>query len=494
MLALRRYITTFSGFDRDARLFLLTTLVAGAAVSLFWIDFNLYLAALGLPASTIGLIATAGSLASAVTALPASLLSDRFGRRYGMVVGVVLMAAAFLGLIFARAELALFVLAAMYGAGQQILFVTQVPFLTERSRPEHRNELFALQSAVMTGTSIAAALLGGLVAAVVGAVAGVGAESPESYRALLLLMFGLALVALATLFLLRDDRRGVIALDPAPATPAEGAADPAVAVRDATAASALPVEATAALLLEGMADQALEPPSGSRLGGLARRGLARGGIRVRDPGLMARLLLPGFLISLGAGQVIPFLNLYVQRKFGLDLASINAVFAITSFGTVVAILIQPALARRFGKIGSIVIVQGFSIPFIIVLGFSPLLWTVVIAMAVRNSLMNAANPILNAFAMERVPSSERALLAGAMSLLWALGWVIAGPFYSLLQATLGFDRGYTVNFIVITVLYTTATSLYWYWFRHTEAEERPGRVAVDEPGSRALTPAEARES
>jgi MFS family permease len=92
-------------------------------------------------------------------------------------------------------------------------------------------------------------------------------------------------------------------------------------------------------------------------------------------------------------------------------------------------------------------------------------------MAVRNSLMNAGNPILNAFAMERVQPGERALLAGTMSLLWSLGWVIAGPFYSVLQATLGFDLGYTVNFIVIIVLYSTATSLYWLWFRHAEADD-----------------------
>ena len=43
-------------FHRDARLFLLTTFVAGAALSLYWIDFNLYLASLGLSTATIGLV------------------------------------------------------------------------------------------------------------------------------------------------------------------------------------------------------------------------------------------------------------------------------------------------------------------------------------------------------------------------------------------------------------------------------------------------------
>ena len=89
-----------------------------------------------------------------------------------------------------------------------------------------------------------------------------------------------------------------------------------------------------------------------------RRSRTRFGITVLDRGLFVRLLVPGLLISIGAGQVIPFLNLFVQGKFGLDLAQLNAVFAVTSLGTVVAILFQPRLARRFGQITSVVIVQG----------------------------------------------------------------------------------------------------------------------------------------
>ncbi len=102
------------------------------------------------------------------------------------------------------------------------------------------------------------------------------------------------------------------------------------------------------------------------------------------------------------------------------------------------------------------------------LGFSPIFWTVAVAMAVRNSLMNAGNPIFGAFAMERVRPEERATFSAASSLLWSLGWVIAGPWYSLLQATLGFNAGYMVNFITIIVLYTIGTALYWIWFGRSE--------------------------
>jgi MFS family permease len=88
-------------------------------------------------------------------------------------------------------------------------------------------------------------------------------------------------------------------------------------------------------------------------------------------------------------------------------------------------------------------------------------------MAVRNSLMNAGNPIFSAFAMDQVSPSERATLSAAMSLLWSVGWVVGGVYYSAVQGLLGFDGGYAVDFLTIIVLYSLATSLYWRWFRHT---------------------------
>ncbi len=202
----------------------------------------------------------------------------------------------------------------------------------------------------------------------------------------------------------------------------------------------------------------------------------RFGITIRDRARFARLLLPGFLIAIGAGQVIPFLNLFIQRKFGLDLASLNAAFALTSLGTVLAILLQPAIARRLGRLPSVVAVQAASLPFLVVLGFSPLLWTVIVAMAVRNSLMNAGNPIFFAFALDHVSPAERATYSAASSLLWSVGWAVAGPWYSLLQATLGFEAGYTVNFVTIIALYTLGTGLLWLWFN--DAEPRAGRAGA----------------
>jgi MFS family permease len=414
---------TVGSFHRDARLFLVTTFVAGAALSLWWIDFNLYLSSLGLSTATIGAVSTIASVAGAIAAFPASAASDRFGRRTVIAGGIVLGLVALAGLLATEDLPLIMVFAACWAIGQQAFLVVQAPFLTEHSEPEHRNELFAVQFAIQHGTNIAAAILGGLGAVAIAGLVGLDPSGPGTYRMILVFMVVLLAASLATVALLTDDRPRVVA-GPRLVTMGEPAAFPA------------------------------DP----------RRSHALFGIVVRDRARLARLVFPGFLISIGAGQVIPFLNIFIQGKFGLDLASLNFVFAFTSLGTVAAILAQPTLARRFGQITSVVIVQAASLPFLVVLGFSPVLWMVVLAMAVRNSLMNASNPVFMAFAMEHVTPAERATLSAAISVMWQIGWVIGGAWYAVLQALLGFDGGYAVNFVTIITLYTIATALYRVWF------------------------------
>ena len=431
-------IERIRSFHRDARLFLLTTLVAGAALSLYWIDFNLYLASLGYSTATIGLVATVASTAGAITAFPASAASDRIGRRAIMAGGIAVAVLALVGLLLVDALPLIILFAAMWAIGQQSLMVVQAPFLTEHSDAEHRNELFALQAAIQTVTNVVAAALGGIVATTLAGQLGLDPNGPGTYRIILVIMAVLLIVGFATITRLTDDRPGALRSSARLRRLGEPAAFPSPMPRSRTLM----------------------------------------GVAVRDRGLFVRLLLPGFLIAVGAGQVIPFLNLFVQHRFGLDLASLNALFAFTSLGTVAAMLAQPALARRFGQITSVVIVQAASIPFLAVLGFSPVLWTVIGAMVVRNSLMNAGNPIFSAFAMERVSPVERATLAAAMSVLWQVGWVVGGGWYAALQALLGFDAGYAVNFLTVITLYSIATVLYWTWFRHTDRATVEERRAV----------------
>ncbi len=351
------------------------------------------------------------------------------------------MAAAVVGFLVVQSALAFIALGAVFGAGQEAFFVLANPYLSEHSRPEHRNELFALQAAIGNVTTVGAALAGGLLAAVVAALAGFDPAGPAAYRVVIAAMVVLLVASIGVAWRLGDDRpRRRLPADPG---------------------STFPGRST-----EPTVPQVAEEGSGVSSSGAAvgRADCRRRWFSVSNPGLFTRLLVPDFLISVGAGQCLPFINLFIQRKFGLDLATLNGAFAIAALGTAAATLLQPALARRFGQMGSVVVVQAASIPFLVVLGWVPILPLVLVALAVRNALMNAGNPILSAFAMERAHPAERATLSAAMSLAWSAGWVVGGPYYSLVQASLGFDLGYALNFVTVIVCYSIATGLYWWWF------------------------------
>ncbi|HUP83138.1 MAG TPA: hypothetical protein VM284_02995, partial [Candidatus Limnocylindria bacterium] len=93
-------------------------------------------------------------------------------------------------------------------------------------------------------------------------------------------------------------------------------------------------------------------------------------------------------------------------------------------------------------------------------------------MTVRNALMNAANPVFSAYVMGRVNPRERATITASQSMVWSIGWAIGGIYYSTVQATFGFARGYDINFVTIIAFYSTATTLYYLWFARPERNRR----------------------
>ncbi|MDQ3459391.1 MAG: MFS transporter [Deinococcota bacterium] len=202
-------------------------------------------------------------------------------------------------------------------------------------------------------------------------------------------------------------------------------------------------------------------------------GEGTGRFKLRSRALWGKLLLPQLLVSLGAGGVMPFLNLYLENKFGLSYETIGVIFAFSALATMLAMLIQPYLAKRFGKVGAIAFMQGGSLPFILILAYAPFLPLVTVALFMRGALMNAANPVFAALAMERLAEEERATFMLAQTALWNVGWALSSSISGRLQAALGL-AAFDYLFAAMLVFYALATLLYLYFFR------RPG-LATPQP-------------
>ncbi|MFN4073096.1 MAG: MFS transporter [Thermus sp.] len=147
-------------------------------------------------------------------------------------------------------------------------------------------------------------------------------------------------------------------------------------------------------------------------------------------GLWLRLFVSQAIIGFGAGLVIPFLNLYLREKFGLSYGTTGFIFALSSLATGLAMLLQPLLVGRLGKLGAIVFVQALSLPFLAVLAWVPWLPLVTVALLIRGALMNAAGPVYAVLVMDYLEEGERPgffLVEGALwSTLFALGSAASG--------------------------------------------------------------------
>jgi MFS family permease len=183
------------------------------------------------------------------------------------------------------------------------------------------------------------------------------------------------------------------------------------------------------------------------------------------PGTLGKMILPMLLTSIGAGLIMPFMNIFFRQVYGQSDATIGTIFAWGSLSMGLGLLVAPPLADRLGKIQLVVITQGLSIPFLCLLGFAPWFWLSAAAYYIRVALMNMSSPVYQTFVMEHVEPESRATVASLVSMANNFGWALSPLLSGWLQVRYGFGPPFTIT----VVLYMLSTYLYWrfFWRRQT---------------------------
>jgi MFS family permease len=195
-----------------------------------------------------------------------------------------------------------------------------------------------------------------------------------------------------------------------------------------------------------------------------------------DWGLHAKLVVPSLLIGLGAGLIIPFLNLYFRDRFGLDEAAIGLLFAAMQGFMVVSNVFGPTVSKRMGLVRGVVVTQLVSVPFMVILALSHSYPFVVGAFFLRSAMMNMNQPLASHFAMEVVPERDHAITNSLLSLAWFLAWSVSADIGGAMIERVG----YTQPLLLAAGLYVLASLLYWLFFRNVE-EGRLPRSEVEIP-------------
>jgi predicted MFS family arabinose efflux permease len=178
--------------------------------------------------------------------------------------------------------------------------------------------------------------------------------------------------------------------------------------------------------------------------------------------LTLKLAIPNLAIGLGAAILVPYFNVFFAERYRMSDAALGILFSVGSLLTGIACIIGPRLVGNLGgKVRTVVLGQGVSLLFLLLIGFSPWPWLAVIGFLVRGAMMNMVAPLFDAFALEQSHESEHGTVNSIRNLAWNVGWAV-GPYISgVVQQRYGFSP----LFVSTAVLYGIGISLTWIYFR-----------------------------
>ncbi|MGD2155314.1 MAG: MFS transporter [Anaerolineales bacterium] len=408
------YAHKVRSFRPNARLYLINVLISGVSIGVFRLLFNFYVLSLGFDEALLGKLITTSSLTALIVALPVGYVSDLLGRKRALILGGALTGFATLGMVLWPSEPVFYAMNVLSGLAQSLWSITMGPFIMENSGDEERTYLFSFGFGLQMLSGFAGNWIGGYLPTWMGNWQGVSAGDSLAYA--------WSLAAVSATFTL-----GLI---------------PLLALRR------------------------------QRNPGEERSIFAPLTYAAEHPKMLGKLVTPMLVTSIGAGLIMPFMNVFFRVVHNQPDPVIGSLFAWGSLAMGLGLLAAPALADRTGKIQVVVVTQALSVPFLILLGFAPWFWLSAAAYYVRLTLMNMSNPVYQTFVMEQVEPEARATVASLVSMAWSFGWAFSPTISGSLQVSYGFGP----PFLGTITLYVIAITLYWAFFWRGRREVVPAPV------------------
>lgn len=400
---MREYFENLKNISKNAKLFLIGGIFNGIGMSVFQLLFNLYLKDGGKTETQIGFILSAGSLGATLVAIPAAILIERLHIKHILLVTTVLASMAYIMQVyFTDISVVMFFsfLASMFIT---VYRISSAPFFMRNSTPKERIYLFSTSAALMMGSSLIGFLIGGFLPKFIRSL-NVEIGLIDSYRYSLYISILASLVSLIPFFMIHDDVK------------------------------------------------------------LKEKKNIFSRIMQYDWRLMGKLIVPKLFVGMGAGLIIPFMNLYFKNVFQQDAASIGSYFSLLQVFMFFAMMSAPLLAKRHGMLRSIVITELVSIPFMLVLALTTNLTLAVVAFIFRGTLMNMNVPISSNFEMELVKKEQQAFTNALSMLAWNGAWTISAHFGGAIIE----KHSFQYSFYITIALYLCSALSYYFFFRRVD--------------------------
>jgi MFS family permease len=424
---MRSFIQRIQQYRRDVKLFLLFTLAANVGIGMFMLIFNLYLLELDLREDYIGAFNAVHTVGIAAMSLTMGMLINRLGVWRCVTIGFVFFLLSSVLLVTVTHPELLLGLAILGGVGTAFLFVPTMPFIVDLTRTSERQGVAALSFSLSSLSLTVASLVGGFTPRGLAAILPVEAPSAAAFRYTLLLGLGIAALALIPLFRMSEQLRN--------ARPDDAAQE--------TQTGLPPL-----------------PPG-----------------RVRQHMLV--FIAVGGLMSLGAGMVFPFYNVYLS-SIGAGAGQIGLIFSVAGIAAAILGLGSPYLASRFGAQTAVVMVRLAPLPLFAIMIFFPVLSIAVLAHVIRTASINMGWPIDSSYIAGVLPARARTAVFGYRSGAWSIGYALA----ALVGGNVIVRFGYGVTFAGYVLFMLVAMGLFFTYFSRYSptravASQVPAQPLVD---------------
>ena len=326
------------------------------AVGFLQVIISAWLPTVGFTALQAGFLISVQGIVAILTAVPAGILSDVYGRRSLLISGAFVGTAAFLIIGLDLSFVPLVVASVLLGYAEGATVGTWNALLADMTDLSARNKVFSLSYVMITIAS------------------GVGLALPGAFPYLE------GLLSIGSYAIHRD-----------------------ALVLVAIASGVSPV--TISLLLIGYVET--HNPS-RRWGGL------------RNLRTLAKLGFVGGAIGFGAGFIVPLIGTWFLYRFGVGDSYSGPLLALSDILIGLAAFASPRLAAKYGRMNAIMLTTGSSMVFMLAMAFLPNVFLAGAFYVVRSSLMNMSNPLLDSFSMSIFPPEQRGLVSGLTNTIFRL--------------------------------------------------------------------------
>lgn len=182
--------------------------------------------------------------------------------------------------------------------------------------------------------------------------------------------------------------------------------------------------------------------------------------------LILRAIIPTFIIAIGAGLTIPFINLFFFHSFGVDSQVFALIGGFSSFLVAFFSLLVPNIKNKLGFKRGIITTQTMSVIALVALAttefFTLYYWALPVAIIcywIRTPLMNMAAPMTSELTMNYVGEKNQEILSAVMAAIWSGSWFFSSQIVSILKAK---DMTYAYIFYITAVLYLIGIIMYYF--------------------------------